>query len=234
MQLIESVLTIPLPLFETVLNARLTSFAGAVTTANLDVDSVSDGTFFAPTNQAFETVGSALTSASSSDLTDILRYHYISGSNSDSPLYTSRISSASEQTANGDSVSFSYNSGTDLFVNSAAVTYANLLVQNGVVQIIDQVLNPNSNSSTTPVGSVGLPAFSDATRTDSPPFVNAVSGSQMGESLGMGPEETPLGPLSDEYKQQRQQIESSGAGTLRATTFVVVGMAFGFAMVLVW
>lgn len=177
MQLIDSVLTIPLSVSETAINAGLTSFAGAVTTANLNIGQVTDGTFFAPTNEAFETVGSALTS-SDADLTSILQYHYLNGQNNDSPLYTSKISSGSQKTAEGSDVSLSYNDGSDLFVNTAAVTYANLLVQNGVIQIIDQVLNPNSNSSSTPSGGVGLPAFPDATRSGSAPFVNAVAGKQ--------------------------------------------------------
>ena len=120
---------------ETALSAGLTSFIGAVTTANINLDSEEDATYFIPTNQAFETVGSALNDASDDELQDILNYHYL---NVGPPLYTSRISKAQWNTTEGENVRMSYNDDNSLFVNSAAVTHANILVANGVVHILDQ------------------------------------------------------------------------------------------------
>ena len=129
-------LTIPLTLSETALAAGLTSFVGAITTVNTNLDSVEDATYFVPTNDAFEAVESAMNDASDSELQDILEYHYLNSSTT--PLYTSLIDSAQQETAAGQNVRLSYNDDSELFVNSAAITHANILVANGVVHIIDQ------------------------------------------------------------------------------------------------
>ena len=121
---------------ETVLSAGLTSWVGAVTTANVNLDFEEDATYFLPTNQAFQTVGSALDNASSDELEDVLIYHYLNHTNL--PLYTSRISRAQWPTAEGENIILSYNADNNLFVNSAAVTHANILLANGVAHIIDQ------------------------------------------------------------------------------------------------
>jgi uncharacterized surface protein with fasciclin (FAS1) repeats len=109
---------------------------GAVINVNTNLDSVEDATYFAPTNEAFETVGSAMNDASHSELQHILEYHYINSSSS--PLYNPMIDTEHYETAAGQNVRLSYNDGDNLFVNTAAVTHANVLVANGVVHIIDQ------------------------------------------------------------------------------------------------
>lgn len=243
-------------MFETALTAGLTSFAGAVATANMDLDSITDGTFFVPTNNAFETVGSDMNAASRSELTDILEYHYLEDTSG--PLYTSNVDSMRKETAGGKKVTLSYNSGNALFVNTAAVIHANILVQNGVVHIVDQyvvqkhtsfpptssitliltaprVLNPSSNTSAMdqPAGSIGLPMFPNATRANDPPFANVVADASVpsGVALGSGPVQTPLGSLAPGYQAQRMTTESNGAVSAKGGLVAVVIAAIGCAFV---
>lgn len=136
LQVIDSVLTIPMSVTDTALSAGLTSFAGAVTTLNVNSESDDDVTWFLPTNEAFQTVGSIFTDASDDELQNILNYHYLTDTGL--PLYTSRIDKAQWNTAEGGNLRLSYDDDNSLFVNSAAVTQANILVANGVVHIIDQ------------------------------------------------------------------------------------------------
>lgn len=133
---IDSVLTMPMSVTETALAVGLTSFLGAVTTANMDLNTNDDVTYFLPTDTAFQTVGSALNDASDDELQNILNYHYLNDTGV--PLYTSNIDKARWNTAEGENVQLSYENDNSLFVNSAAVTRANMLVANGVAHVIDQ------------------------------------------------------------------------------------------------
>lgn len=65
----------------TAVDMGLTSLAGALTKTNMvtAVDGLSDVTIFAPSNKAFEAVGSAAESASVTDLSTILSYHVLHG-----------------------------------------------------------------------------------------------------------------------------------------------------------
>lgn len=56
----------------------------------------------------------------------------------------------------------------DVFVNSAKVLMPDVLVANGVVHVIDNVLNPNNTSAEPePTASTQLPAFSGASTVTS-------------------------------------------------------------------
>lgn len=79
--IIDSVLTLPLPVSSTALAANLTALAGALTAANLTeaVDSVQNITVFAPSNAAFEEIASVLATVDTATLTSVLQYHVVAG-----------------------------------------------------------------------------------------------------------------------------------------------------------
>jgi uncharacterized surface protein with fasciclin (FAS1) repeats len=73
------------------LQVGLTSLAGALTKTNMvmAVDSLTDVTIFAPSNQAFENIGSTAESASVMDLSTILSYHVLHGG--DSAMFSTNL-----------------------------------------------------------------------------------------------------------------------------------------------
>ena len=77
MHIIDTVLTLPESDADTAIAAGLSGLAGALTSAKLvdTVDSLSDVTIFAPSNAAFEAIGSALPNLSAPELANILEYH---------------------------------------------------------------------------------------------------------------------------------------------------------------
>lgn len=77
------------------------------------------------------------------------------------------------KTVNGESVTITIENGT-VFVNSAKVIVPNVLVANGVVHVIDSVLNPN-NTSAAPNPSTTTAAFSGASSVSNVPFTSGVS-----------------------------------------------------------
>jgi len=89
--------------------------------------------------------------------------------------YSSLLTNTTLKTANGASVTISIINGS-VFVNSAKVITPDVLVANGVVHVIDGVLNPN-NTSAAPNPSTTTAAFSGASSgTAGVPFTSGVSG----------------------------------------------------------
>lgn len=144
----------------------LTSLAGALTKTNMvtAVDGLSDVTIFAPSNGAFERIGSAAESASATDLSTILSYHVLHGGDmamfSTNLLMGSSVMSGTTMampgmegmnmrrqsmtttpmtfaTLQGGNINVRMENGK-VFVNSAMVTTADIIVSNGVIHVIDK------------------------------------------------------------------------------------------------
>lgn len=151
----------------TAVDMGLTSLAGALTKTNMvtAVDGLSDVTIFAPSNKAFEAVGSAAESASVMDLSTILSYHVLHGG--DMPMFSTSLlmggsamsgttmampagmegmpmrrqamtsTPMSFATLQGGNINVRMENGK-VFVNSAMVTTADIIVSNGVIHVIDK------------------------------------------------------------------------------------------------
>ncbi|KAL9629598.1 MAG: hypothetical protein Q9204_005176, partial [Flavoplaca sp. TL-2023a] len=163
--IIDRVLTVPRNVSSTAISAGLSAVVGALTQAELvdTVQSLSDVTIFAPNNSAFNAIGSSLGNLSMEMLTDILTYHVVNGTVAYSSMLENDMTVPS---LGGGELRISIE-GTDIFVNSAKVLIPNVLVANGVIHVIDNVLNPN-NTETEPdtEAEVQTPAFEGATSTD--------------------------------------------------------------------
>ena len=140
--IIDSVLTIPQNISSTAVAANLTSLAGALTNAKLveTLDHARDVTVFAPNNAAFQAIGSALPNLTVEQIGSILQYHVVNGTVG----YSSMLMNNTQlKTMNGMNVTVTMANGT-VFVNSAKVVFADVLVANGVVHVIDKYVLPDS------------------------------------------------------------------------------------------
>ncbi len=121
-----------------------TSLVAAVVEARLLpalTNPFSELTVFAPTNDAFNELATALGTdlngvLAHPQLTDILLYHVIG-----SEVLSTELTNGPVATLNGQSVTINLMSG--VMVNDANVTLADLLSDNGVVHVIDAVLVPS-------------------------------------------------------------------------------------------
>merc|ERR1719157_287859 len=121
----------------------LSTLVTAVVAADLVTTLSGTGPFtlFAPTNAAFAalpagTLASLLETANKEKLADLLKYHVVSGK-----ILAADISNAQVvKTVEGNSISASVNDGK-VFINQAQVTTPNVMATNGVVHIINAVLN---------------------------------------------------------------------------------------------
>merc|ERR1712032_1579195 len=156
--IIDDVLMIPGNLTSTAQNANLTAFLGAAENASVasTLLGAEDLTIFAPSNSAFQDIGSLTSNLTMDQLANILSYHVIEGT----VAYSSDLSNTSLTTLQGDDVEITIANGS-VMVNNATVTNANILFAGGVIHVIDQVLNPNSNSSSSSSNSSSSDSDSD-------------------------------------------------------------------------
>lgn len=133
--IIDRVLTIPESDAATAAAANLTSLAGALTQANLvnTVDSLHDVTVFAPSNAAFQAIGSALESLTTQELATILEYHVVNGTIG----YSSYLTNTTLTSVSGGTIRITVENGT-VYANGAKVIVPDVLVANGVVHVIDR------------------------------------------------------------------------------------------------
>lgn len=150
--------------------ANLTYFLGALVAANLTdtLAGLSDVTIFAPTNDAFESIGSALGNISATDLATILQYHVINGT----IAYSNSIGNGSVETLGGD-VNLTV-ADSSVFVGQARVVNADVLISNGVIHVIDSVLNPNSTMMADPESDEPVEGFEGASSAGVPQLTSAV------------------------------------------------------------
>ena len=116
--------------------ANLTALLGAVTAAGVasTLESAADLTIFAPSNAAFQAIGSGLGNLTTMELTSILEYHVIKGT----VAYSSDIKPGKVKTLEGADVTIAVEDGA-VFVNAARVINADILIPEGVLHVIDSV-----------------------------------------------------------------------------------------------
>ncbi|KAI4243544.1 MAG: hypothetical protein LQ352_007000, partial [Teloschistes flavicans] len=182
---IDNVLTLPQKISTTAVAAGLTGVAGALTRAQLvdTVDSLTDITVFAPNNSGFQAIGSALPNLTIPQLQSILQYHVINNT----IAYSSTLRNNSRLPAlQGGDLLITTEPNGDLFVNSAKILLPDVLVANGVVHVIDNVLNPNNtDAAPEPTASTQTPAFAGASAATSLAITSGVSTPTA--AIGAGP-----------------------------------------------
>lgn len=128
-----------------VADGNFTTLVTALQTTGLDVtlsDNTQQFTVFAPTDAAFEALGTDTINALLADtdtLSDILTYHVISGRVGSAAAISSAGSKV--EMVNGDSVGLSLN-GDQLLINTSTVTTTDIVASNGIIHVIDAVLMP--------------------------------------------------------------------------------------------
>merc|ERR1712039_640241 len=169
--IIDDVLMIPGNLTSTAQNANLTAFLGAAVNASVasTLLGAEDLTIFAPSNAAFQDIGSLVGNLTMDQLANILSYHVIEGT----VAYSSDLSNTSLTTLQGDDVEITIADGA-VMVNNATVVNANILFAGGVIHVIDQVLNPNQMSSSNSSSSGSDNAFGATTSASEVPFTSGL------------------------------------------------------------
>ena len=169
--MIDTLLTLPQNIGVTAIALNETSAAGALQKADIANGPLpSNITAFIPNNAAFQAISNLVSNLTAQDLVGILGYHLIPNITA----YSTDLKNASLPTLGGANVTITV-SGDDIFVNQAKVITPDVLVMEGVVHIIDAVLNP-ANATAKPNSSAtgGKPAFAGATSDTAAPFTSGI------------------------------------------------------------
>lgn len=149
---IDSVMRVPLPLATTARDSYpdLIAFVGAL--YNLDIyeefNNLKDVTVFLPDTKAFQRLAGRFENEDRSAFRYILKYHIIPGqvlhawqliNGSDLPTY----SRGPGKIPNNITIT---RSGNSIYPNSAQVVQTDMLISNGVVHVIDNILSPDNQT----------------------------------------------------------------------------------------
>lgn len=180
------------------------------------LEDLSDITIFCPNNDAFQAIASGAGNITDEQLAEILQYHVINGTVG----YSTALSNTSLTTLNGEEVQITVDSDGAVFVNSARVINADILIENGVLHVIDEVLNPANadaepNTSASPTSDIGsvvpftsgiepeTSIYSELTQTTSFVVAGLATATPSATSAGgNGSETTSAGPV--------EQTENAG------------------------
>ena len=147
-QVIDSVMRVPETLESTARSAYndLTAFVGALYATDLITELVrqKDVTIFAPRTAAFQRLAGTLESMDKEKLKRILRYHIVPGNLTH--VWELKNASSLASADNGNKLTITRHSNS-IFINAAEIIQADILISNGLVHLIDNVLSPDLSDS---------------------------------------------------------------------------------------
>jgi transforming growth factor-beta-induced protein len=163
----------PANLTTTVESFNLTAFEGALYTTNKveNFTATPNCTIFVPQNAAFQALGPGISNMTVEQLSSILDYHLIPSQ----VLYTPGLTNGTSFTsAQGGKITVR-RVGNNVYINSAQLLTADILLSNGVLHTIDNVLNPEAPGAlpNPQIASQG-PVFASASSINSLPFTTAI------------------------------------------------------------
>ena len=131
---IDTFLTLPQNISATLVPLNLTAAAGALETANIAAGPLpANLTAFIPNNAAFQAIANILANASIETLQGVLAYHLVPNI----VAYSTDLTNMTVPTLANSTLNITVE-GDNVFVNSARVLIPNILVQEGVVHVIDE------------------------------------------------------------------------------------------------
>lgn len=229
--IIDQVLTLPVSISATAsANPELSSLVDALTTADVVsfLDGATDLTVFAPNNEALERISSALANVNVEQLTAVLSYHVVNGTVGYSTVLEDGLTLG---TVTGEELTIRIMDG-NIFVNNALVL-SEIIVANGVVHVIDNVLNPaNATAAPEPGATAGVPAFGGASSATNG---TSTSGSSNGTTTATTTQATTSGTTSPTASGAGQPSSATGAAAPLPTGGMGMAALFGAgaAMILV-
>jgi transforming growth factor-beta-induced protein len=214
-QIIDALLVPPGNITITCQEYNITSFEGALYASDVVVkdSTTANLTIFAPQNAAFQALGSAITSMSSSDLAKIMDFHTLN-----EVTYSTSFKNNTEfTTIEGGKLTVRLANNNAIFINSAQLLAPDIMIGNGVLHVIDNVLNPSSSG--TPVESLAtqMPVFASASSVTNLPFTSNIVDSTTSAPAGSGNTELPT----------TTSVKSSSSKALAAAIARETGFAAG-------
>ncbi len=169
-QIIDNLIIPPSNITATSYNYGLTSFEGALY-ASKKIDEViatPNLTMFAPSNSGFQALGPAISSMTAQELATVMDYHTLTGL-----IYSDGLTNGTIlATKQGENITIRQY-GNNIYINSAQLLQTDILISNGVLHIIDNVLNPQGpDQPPHPHLNSQVPIYASASFVNDPPFTS--------------------------------------------------------------
>lgn len=150
-QIVDNLLTPPSPIRETALNFQVDSFLGGLFETKImpKLSNEKNITIFAPTDGSLRYVGGSLEKYNDEELKNIMGYHVVPNrvvSSSDLTNNTKLETMAVDSSGNPEVIVVRQLTN-NLYINSAQVQQTDILLANGIMHIIGNVLNPSDESA---------------------------------------------------------------------------------------
>ena len=147
-QIVDNLLLPPARLRETAEAFKIDSFLGGLYAADLmpDLADRQNVTIFAPRNDAFKAIGGGLKNMDAKKLARIMGYHVIPDQvlvSSDLKNGTWLQTMATDVSGTSQEPVLIRQGGNNLYINSAQIVQADILLANGIIHMISNVLNPD-------------------------------------------------------------------------------------------
>jgi transforming growth factor-beta-induced protein len=172
-QVLDSLLIPPANLTTTIESFNLISFEGALYATNKtsNLTATPNCTIFVPQNDAFQALGPAIANMTLEQLSSVLDYHVIP---SDVLYTTDLINGTTWTTAQGGNITIRHG-GNNVYINSAQLLISDVLIANGVLHTLDNVLNPQGPGAfPNPEIPHQGPVFASASHIENLPFTTAI------------------------------------------------------------
>jgi uncharacterized surface protein with fasciclin (FAS1) repeats len=223
-QVIDTLLIPPTNITDTANAFNLTAFEGALYAAGLIGTALNTPnlTIFAAANEGFQALGPAITSMTSQELAQVMKYTILP-----QVVYSPGLTNNTKFLAvNGENITIMHN-GNNLYVNSAQLLISDILIANGVIHVIDNVLNPQGpNAQPNPQIGTQAPVFASASMAANLPFTSSIpctvscpvsitsatSASSETSSAATNAANTPTSVFSSSSKAQAAMARETGFG----------------------
>jgi transforming growth factor-beta-induced protein len=143
-QVVDSVMRVPEDIDSTARNAYADLTSLYATGLMRELAELKDVTVFAPRNAAFQQLAGTLEEMDTELLKRVLRYHIIPGHvvHAWELENDTELASASDDDEGGSKITVTRHANS-VFANSAGIVQPDILIANGVVHLLDNVLNPD-------------------------------------------------------------------------------------------
>ncbi|KAK9764250.1 hypothetical protein K7432_008401 [Basidiobolus ranarum] len=140
--IIDQVLMPPVSPGDTAKDAGLNTLVSEITKTNIaqPINGLQGVTIFAPNDAAF--AAAKLDSVSNDQLNNLIKYHIVTPA----VLYSTNLTDGTSFTSGQGARLNIHTKDGNLYVNNARIVTPNVLTNNGVVHVIDAVLNPNETT----------------------------------------------------------------------------------------
>ncbi|KAJ6446820.1 fasciclin domain-containing protein [Purpureocillium lavendulum] len=148
-QVVDNLLIPPARLDKTSEAFKVSSFLGALYAAKLmpDLAYRKNVTIFAPQDEAFALVGGGLEKLDAQKLSRVMGYHVVTDQVLVSSAFSNGTKLATLAKSGGDSEKVTVRiAGNNKYVNSAQIVQPDILIANGILHLVSDVLNPDAGS----------------------------------------------------------------------------------------